>query len=157
MADSDTQVAHCTLWFTILTLDTTGEPPTTTLIIYSLLMDMEGVHRHNDRILISTPTEGAHDTVLQGVLGHLQVGGARVCPCICTSGRGRHNWVNPPPPTTAPHHQLHQHTSCGKCTPLVRLHCRPIALLQLTAALLCRAAALCLLRMPTASVMAIPS
>ncbi len=103
MVNRDTPVAHGTSWFTVLMLDSTGESPTATLTvpvqfsgvgvgiqqdIYSLLKDMEGVHMHHDRILISVPTEGVHDTILQRVLTHLQVGGDGVCPLEYIPGQG---------------------------------------------------------------------
>ncbi len=69
-------------------------------------------------------------------------------------GKGCHIWAKTPPAATALHCQ---HTSCRSCTLLVRLHSRTIALLQLTAALLYRGAALPLLGMPAASFRAVHS
>ncbi len=118
--------------------------------VHSLLTGIEGVLMHEGRILVSTPTEGAHDAVLEGVLARLQVGdggSAHVHTCL---GQGCHTRATPLPATTALHCQ---HPFHRPHVLLARLRCRAIALLLLIAALLCHAAALCLLGMPAAFLM----
>ncbi len=100
--------------------------------VYSLLRDMEEVRMHNGKILISAPTKGAHDMALQEILMHVQVGGDRVCPCEYISRRGVPQMGQVP--TSSNSSPLSVYTRLH--TPLVRLHSRTIALLQLTAPLL---------------------
>ncbi len=125
----DTQITCYTSWITILTLDFGGEPPATTLThghVHSLLTGMEGVHMHEGRILVSAPTEGSHDAVLEGVLARLQVGDGGSAHMCTHPGEGCHTRAMPLPAATAPHCQ---HPLRRPHVPLARLHCCAIALL----------------------------
>ncbi len=146
----DTQIACYTSWITVLALDFSGEPPTTTSThehVHSLLTGLEGVHMHEGRILVSATTEGAHDALLEGVLTHLQVGDGGSVQAHACLGQGSHTWATPSPALTALHCQNSLHRPCA---PLARPHCHPIALLPHIAALLCHTAALRLLGTPVA-------